>query len=553
MREDLKANLLNLQGLEFIYEKKLFPELEYIFKHALTQEVAYNSLLQKRRKGIHENIGQAIEEIYTERLEEFYEMLAYHYSKSENQEKAYEYLKRSGEKAASNYSHFEALRFYKQAINALDHLSETKENIEAQIEIRLLMALPLSTLSFPEDSLKLLQEGEKLSKEAGDRKSLASFYFYISRYYNYKGDLLKGINYVENSFREAEKINDIEWMVPNAFALTLAYNLGGEYSKIFSLGTSVIDLIQKTGRKSESFGLPYNAYSYSCSTYGLSLGYLGNFEEGKVYFEKALRNATKIGDIVTILISELWYSLLFLVKGDGKLAVEHAQNSLRYSEEAKWPFYIGLAWSCLGYGYYLLGDLKTAQKNIEKGLKIHSDTGAETQLSAHHTLLSMVLSDSSDLRKAANCNEKALELSQKNNERHWEGFSRIIMGRIVGKGDPSQTDKAEEYILQGTKQLGELKIRPISVLGYLFLGEIYADTGQREKALENLKKAEAESKKMEMDHWLAKTYAGYAELYKKEGEEPKAKENLSKAIEILKECGPDGWVEKYEKELAEIY
>ena len=83
MREELKSYLLNLQGLEFIYEKSLFPELEYIFKHALTQEVAYNSLLLKRRKEIHEKIGKAIEEIYAERLEEFYEMLAYHYSKSE--------------------------------------------------------------------------------------------------------------------------------------------------------------------------------------------------------------------------------------------------------------------------------------------------------------------------------------------------------------------------------------------------------------------------------------------------------------------------------------
>ena len=106
MREELKSYLLNLQGLEFIYEKSLFPELEYIFKHALTQEVAYNSLLLKRRKEIHERIGKAIEELYLEKLEEFYEMLAYHYSRSDNLEKAYEYLKLSGEKASRNYSNW---------------------------------------------------------------------------------------------------------------------------------------------------------------------------------------------------------------------------------------------------------------------------------------------------------------------------------------------------------------------------------------------------------------------------------------------------------------
>jgi predicted ATPase len=73
--------------------------VEYIFKHALTQEVAYNSLLQKRRKEIHENIGEAIEGLYPERLEEFYEILAYHYAESDNLEKAWRYLKLSGEKA----------------------------------------------------------------------------------------------------------------------------------------------------------------------------------------------------------------------------------------------------------------------------------------------------------------------------------------------------------------------------------------------------------------------------------------------------------------------
>ena len=92
MREDLKGSLLSLQSAEFIYEKQLFPELEYIFKHALTQEVAYNSLLLKKRKEIHEKIGRAIEQIYGERLEESYELLAYHYVRSDDTIKAVEYL-----------------------------------------------------------------------------------------------------------------------------------------------------------------------------------------------------------------------------------------------------------------------------------------------------------------------------------------------------------------------------------------------------------------------------------------------------------------------------
>jgi len=122
MREELKSYLLNLQGLEFIYEKRLFPELEYIFKHALTQEVAYNSLLLKRRKELHEKIGQAIEKIYPQRLEEFYEMLAYHYYEGQDWAKALNYLAKAGDKVAAAYANREALDYYARALEVCDKL-----------------------------------------------------------------------------------------------------------------------------------------------------------------------------------------------------------------------------------------------------------------------------------------------------------------------------------------------------------------------------------------------------------------------------------------------
>jgi len=120
LREELKAYLLNLQGLEFIYEKSLFPELEYIFKHALTQEVAYGSLLHKRRKEIHGEIGEAIKQIYPERLEEFYEILAYHFDQGEIWDKAVEYKVKAGMKARHNYN----------IQTALDNFNRSKEILE---------------------------------------------------------------------------------------------------------------------------------------------------------------------------------------------------------------------------------------------------------------------------------------------------------------------------------------------------------------------------------------------------------------------------------------
>jgi tetratricopeptide (TPR) repeat protein len=143
MKEDLKAHLLNLQGLEFIYEKRLFPELEYIFKHALTQEVAYNSLLLARRKEIHGRIGKAIEELYADRLEEFYEMLAYHYSKSDDLAKAIGYGEKAAARASSVYAYSEAARLLEQALKVHEVLDPGDKEKRCDLLLDLADALRL--------------------------------------------------------------------------------------------------------------------------------------------------------------------------------------------------------------------------------------------------------------------------------------------------------------------------------------------------------------------------------------------------------------------------
>jgi class 3 adenylate cyclase/tetratricopeptide (TPR) repeat protein len=116
--EELRAYLTNLVGLEILYEKALYPELEYIFKHALTQEVAYDSLLKHRRREIHGRIGRTIEELYADRLEEHYEILAHHYERSSNAGEAVKYLMLAGEKSNSNSASQAAREFFRRALEA---------------------------------------------------------------------------------------------------------------------------------------------------------------------------------------------------------------------------------------------------------------------------------------------------------------------------------------------------------------------------------------------------------------------------------------------------
>ena len=119
--------------------------------------------------------------------------------------------------------------------------------------------------------------------------------------------------------------------------------------------------------------------------------------------------------------------------------------------------------------------------------------------------LGMVQFGSERLQDAQNSMQQAVTLSRKNKERQFEVISRLWLGRIVGKRDMSQSGKAEKDILQGIKACEEEKLKPFLAQGYLFLGELYGNRKQPDKALEKLKKAEGMFQEMGMDYWLGKT------------------------------------------------
>jgi len=505
MQEELKSYLLDLQELEFVYEKSLFPELEYMFKHALTQEVAYNSLLLKKRNGIHEKIGEAIEGLYPDRLEEFYEMLAHHYSRSQNSEKAYQYLNLSGNKAKGSDSNWEAFHFYKNAVNLLKKLPDTEKNKRRGIEVRLLMEGPMVSLAHPEDSFEILQEGERLATELGDEKSLAAFYNVLRGYYSVRGQPLQGMKYAENSFRAAMKVQDIDLAVSMGFGLCVSYGTMGEHLKIAKVAPQILTLLEKTQRESEFFVRPWNVYSALLVLCGIATGWTKDFEEGRALCEKGLHFALQIDDLCSAGFAEVMYGVLLVGQGDAKNAVKHAQNGVRLCEEGQVLVILGTGLAMLAEAHRLLGELEIARRHAERALKVGSDSGLSIPWAQSYYSLSMTHLDSGDLENARTCAEEALKLSQSNNEIWVEGRAKVALGRILGKADLSQTDKAEEYILQGIKILDELQLKPFCSEGYLYLGELYADTGQGDKALENLRKAEAMFQEMGMDYWLRRT------------------------------------------------
>jgi class 3 adenylate cyclase/tetratricopeptide (TPR) repeat protein len=133
----LAEGLARLQAAEFLYETRLFPDAEYTFKHALTHEVAYGSLLQERRRGLHGRAVEAIERCYSERLAEYVERLAHHALRGEVWEKAVGYLRQAAGKAMDRWAYREAATDLDQALDALRHLPDSGPRTEQAIDLHI--------------------------------------------------------------------------------------------------------------------------------------------------------------------------------------------------------------------------------------------------------------------------------------------------------------------------------------------------------------------------------------------------------------------------------
>jgi predicted ATPase len=168
--EDLRGRLAHLQAGEFIHEQPAFPEPEYIFKHALTQEVAYGSLLVERRRPLHERTARAIEELYRDRLDEHYGELAHHYDHTENTPKAVEYLHLAGEQAARRSAYAEAIHRLSRGVERVATLPESRERARQELSLQIALGGALTATQgygAPEVARAFVRARE-LSEQAGD-------------------------------------------------------------------------------------------------------------------------------------------------------------------------------------------------------------------------------------------------------------------------------------------------------------------------------------------------------------------------------------------------
>ncbi len=227
----LHNGLIHLQTAEFLYETSLFPERIYTFKHALTHEVAYDSLLQERRRVLQARIVEALESLSGDRLDDLVERLAHHASRGQAWDKALVYCRQAGRKASARAASHEAISYLENALQALQHIPESRETLAQTIDLRFDLRREFLALSSFDQIHELLRTTEQLAETLGDPRRQGRVLLYLTGYYRINGNYDQAIEAGQRALVIAEAQDDLSLKVE-----TWLYVAGTLYSGILWAG-----------------------------------------------------------------------------------------------------------------------------------------------------------------------------------------------------------------------------------------------------------------------------------------------------------------------------
>jgi tetratricopeptide (TPR) repeat protein len=498
MQEELKSGLFSLQGMEFISEKRLFPELEYLFKHALTQEVAYNSLLLKKRREIHEKIGNAIEKRYTTNLEEHYELLAYHYRRSANAQKALEYLDLANQKAIKLNAVEEGKAYFDDAMRLLDTMPENKETQQQRVTLLVNQWTNFFLLFKFSEYLDLLNKYEPAAVSLDNPQILGMYYVRIAQCLWWSGHLDQVLQKGTKAYRLCEEAGNLEGAGSASLMLQWSYLYKGDFHKVLELKENSLRMMKK------QFNL--RQYVWTLSVVSLAHTRLCHWDEALKEGLEGLRMAEKIADRSMTSFAAHTISTMFLAKGDLAQANKYAELS---SREAPTP--ADKAWSqnTLAHVWCLTGETGKGVKVLETLAKMAHDFGN-------------VINEVDNLMVLG------------------EGYNLA--------GDYDRAKQVLKECLELTKRCG---MKFFLAEAYRLLGENYLETDPS-RAESRFNKSLDIFKEIEAKNELAKTYHGLGLLFKHQGQITRAREYFKEALDIFDLIGISKESEKIKNELATL-
>jgi tetratricopeptide (TPR) repeat protein len=494
--QELLSHLSVLKDSELLYERGIYPQSTYIFKHALTQEVTYNSLLLKRRKEIHEGIGRAMEAQYPDRLEEHYELLAYHYGHSANADKAVQYLDLANQKAAKLNAMEEAKAYFDEAMALLDTLPETEENQHWRISLLVNQGETFMLLLKIPEYYDLLTRYEPTARELGNPELLGAFYARLGQCEFSFGNIDQAIQTLTKAAELAEASGNAEDAGYAYVFWALSHFDRGDFERVLALKEDVLRTMeQQFNLRFHTFALSIASRAYAC---------LGRWDEAVEEGQKALSVAEEFSDNSLISWSASNLSIAYTWRGDLARAVECGELA---TQKAPTPVDKAFAQRSLGWAWCRSGEttrgiefLTTVLPILRAGRFIPTEIPLMCFLGEGYWL-------AGEDDKARQTLEEGLEMAERYGVRYELGFAHRLLGEISLKNNSAQ-------------------------------------------AAPHFEKSIAIFQEIKAENELAMAFAGYGRCHKLKGQITQAQEYLTKALEIFERLGTLIEPDKVIKELT---
>ena len=508
--DQVAEHLRALHGLDFVFPSAQEPEPMYSFKHALTQDVVYAGVLERRRRTYHTAAGLGLEELFSGRIHDVVELVAYHFGRGQVWDKASTYFKQAGAKALTHSAHAEAVTCFEQAIAAVARLPESRDRQEQAIDLRFGLRNSLWPLGQIERLFEHLDEAKSLAESIGDRRRLGQISTYLSQSFVWVGEHDRGVEAGRLALSIASELQDFTLEIIAKYRLGQAYYSLGDYRQgVEVLQQTVASLTGDQLR--QRFGLTTLPSVLFRDCLLRCLAELGEFAEGIPRGEEAVRIAESVEVSIDVVSASFGTGLLHLRQGRLQSAITLTERALRLCESHV-PAWIPLIAGVLGSAYALSGRVAEALPLLERSVKGHADMrlmGTHSLLVCWHgeaALLDGLVEESSRLA------DEALELACTYKERGNEAWAHWLRGEIVVHPDSrKKPEDAQDAYARAIKLGEELGMRPLLARSYFGLGRLYAQTDDRTRSQEALTRAATLFKDMDMELWLEQVQ-GYQAL-----------------------------------------
>jgi class 3 adenylate cyclase/tetratricopeptide (TPR) repeat protein len=505
--EALYRSLASLQAAEFLYETSLFPERVYTFKHALTHEVAYGSLLHERRRALHARIVEALEALAGDRLDDQVERLAHHALRGEVWDKALAYGRQAGDKARTRSAYREAVVCYEQALIALEHVPDSGAATAQAIDIRLGLRTALNILGeAPERMLDHLRRAETLAQTLDDQLRLGQVYADMSIHMWVTGDVDRAIVYGQRALALAAMLGHVGLQARAHVTLGYAYYDAGDYPRaVESLGRNVATL--QGDLRYERFGSPASAAATSRAWLGYCHAELGAFTEGLAMAEEGLRIAETVNIPFNLIDACNGVSMVYLRQGDIHRTIPVLERAIGLSQD--WHIQLFLPWqaAALGLAYALDGRVAAGLALGEQGVEQQVARGRPRALALFVTWLSEAYLLAGRLEDAHTRAAQAVDLARQYQQRGHQAWALWLLAESTTRHASPEAEPATGYYRQALALADELGMRPLQAHCHHGLGTLYATLGQQEPARRELSTAVEMYRAMTMTFWLPQAEA----------------------------------------------